>query len=97
MPDEQKEPAAEYYVDQFFVTSSPYTISLTFGIATAHPQPGQAPTMKNLVTLRMSPEHAKVMVMILKRHLKEYESQAGVSIAVPQQIAAQLGIPLEDW
>lgn len=87
----------ELYVDQFRVTGSAYGAALTFGLSPAHPTPGMAPPAKELVTLRMSLEHLKVMAMVLRKYLKNMEAQSGITINVPTQVLSQLGIPLEDW
>ena len=87
----------EYYVDSFRLTSGAYGVTMTFGISPPHPSPGQPTPAKDLVILRMSLEHAKVMAMVLRRNLKNHERQTGAAINLPPQLYAQLGIAMEDW
>ena len=45
----------------------------------------------------MSLEHAKVVAMVLKRQLKEYERSTGTSIQLPADVYTGLGVAEEDW
>lgn len=45
----------------------------------------------------MSLEHVKVMTMLLKRQIKAFEEQTGVSINIPRQVFNGLGLSQEDW
>jgi hypothetical protein len=45
----------------------------------------------------MSLEHAKVMTMLIRRQLKQYEEQSGTTINVPMAVYRGLGISPEDW
>ncbi len=45
----------------------------------------------------MSPEHAKIVAMILIRQIRDYERNSGIKIAIPSQVYTQLGIAEEDW
>ena len=84
------------YSDGIQVGVSPFTVTLQFTVAPTA-QPGtQAPAP--VVTIRMSPEHAKVMTIILRKQLKQFEQQLGQDIALPHQVYQQLGLsPKEDW
>lgn len=88
---------AEFYVDQFLISSNQYGATITFGLSPAHPSPGKADKPKDLVRLRMSLEHAKVMVMLVKQHLKRYEANAEVQIQVPYEVVKGLGLADEQW
>ncbi len=87
----------EFYVDQFRITGTAYGVAITFGLNPPHPAPGQAAHAQDLTPLRMSLEHAKVMSMVLRRYLKGWERESGVTINLPSQLLTQLGLPLEDW
>ena len=51
-----------------------------------------------MATVRMSLEHAKVMAIILRKQLKQFEEQLGAEIPLPLQVYQQLGVsPKEDW
>jgi hypothetical protein len=84
------------YSDGIQVGFSPFTVTLTFTVAPPA-QPGtQAPIP--VATIRMSPEHAKVMAIILRKQIKQFEQQLGRDIALPHQVFQQLGLSqAEDW
>jgi len=84
------------YSDGIQVGISPFTVTLAFTVA----PPSQAGTQAPLpvATIRTSLEHAKVMAIILRRQLKQYEQQLAQEIALPLQVYQQLGLsPKEDW
>ena len=101
---------AEVYSDLFTFRMSPYTAILEFGIRPL-PQRGAAPAApediglpraeraepERAAVIRMSPEHAKVLAIVVRRHIQEYERQNGITIDVPQRILQELNIPPEDW
>ena len=87
----------EFYVDQFRVTANAYGLALTFGLTPPHPQQAQPVIPRDLVRLRMSLEHAKIMVMILKRQLRAYEQETGLPINIPHAVYHGLGLSSEDW
>ncbi|HXJ82768.1 MAG TPA: DUF3467 domain-containing protein [Candidatus Methylomirabilis sp.] len=84
------------YSDGVQVGISPFTVTLAFTVAPPA-QPGtQAPIP--VATIRMSPEHAKVVAIILRKQLKQFEQQLGQDIGLPHQVFQQLGLsPTEDW
>jgi hypothetical protein len=87
----------EFYVDQFTVSLGAFGGAMTFGLTAPHPAPGQMQPPKDIVRLRMSLEHAKIMAMILRRQVKAFEEQFGVPINIPRQVYNGLGISQEDW
>ena len=84
------------YSDGLGVTCSPFTVGLTF---TVTPLPGKGNVPPAVVAdIRMSPEHAKVMAIVLRRQLQDFERQLGRPIPIHPQVAQQLGLsPNEDW
>lgn len=95
MPDEHKEPP-DIYSDGVQVGVSPFSIVLTFTVSPVATPGTQAP--KVVATLRMSLEHAKIMTMLMRRQLKQYEEQLGQPIPIMAQVYQQLGIsPKEEW
>jgi hypothetical protein len=84
------------YSDGVQVSVSPFTVTLGFTVA-PQGQPGtQVPIP--VATVRMSLEHAKVMAIILRKQLKQFEEQLGQPVALPPQVYQQLGAsPKEDW
>jgi len=93
----------EVYSDLFTITLSPYTAAFLFDIREVPPaaQPereaGQPPGSRRVAVVRMSPEHAKIMGIILRRHIQKYEQDTGITIDVPVRILQELNIPPEDW
>ena len=86
----------DLYIDGFQMGIGPFTVTLVLAVS---PSPGagtQAP--KTLATVRMSAEHAKVMAILMRRQLKQYEETLGQPIPVAPQVYQQMGIsPKEDW
>lgn len=87
----------EFYIDQFTVSLGPFGGTMTFGLSPAHPSPAQQQAPQEIVRLRMSLEHAKVMTMLLKRQIKAFEEQTGVAINIPRQVYNGMGLSQEDW
>lgn len=86
----------DVYCDQSRINVSPYTVTLTLAVSSPDRQAGG--TMgHDLVTVRMSPQHAKTMAMSMRRVLKEFERNSNTPIAIPQELMNQLGMSMEDW
>jgi len=98
MADEskQREPF-DVYADQFTVTLTPFGANLSFAVREPHPSGARAPQAEHLGTMRMSIEHLKTMVMIVRRQVLQVENETGVKAEVPRAILSQLNIPAEDW
>ena len=98
MPDntKQREPFDEF-TDQFTVTITPFGANLSFARREAHPSSGRAPQSEHLGTIRMSVEHLKTMVVVLRRQIIQVERETGVKAEVPRNLLSQLQIPPEDW
>lgn len=91
------DPPPEIYSDSFRFTVSPYGVAVTFGVNEPHPAPARPQVARDEVIVRMSLEQAKVLAMMFRRNLKQYERENGISIALPYQVFTALGIALEDW
>lgn len=89
--------ALDVYADQFRVSTNPYGVAITFMLSEPHPAPAKPVETSNLATIRMSLEHAKVMVMIMRKQLKQFEESHAISIQVPVDVLNQLGLSPEDW
>lgn len=87
----------DIYVDAFQVTVQPFGVNMTFSLRDPHPTSGRIVPGVELVRIRMSPEHAKIMTMMLRNQIRKYERDGGITIAVPSQVYTQLGIAEEDW
>ena len=84
------------YSDAVQVGCAPFSVALTFTVS-ASPIKGNVPP-KVVADIRMSPEHAKVLAILLRRQIKDFEQQLGRPIPVHPQVMQQLGLsPQEDW
>lgn len=92
MPDE----TPDVYADQIMLTSNIYGVALSFLKSPPHPSPGQQPQAALQVTVRMSVQHAKIMAMVLRKNLKNWERETS-EIQLPHEVYNQLGISPEDW
>lgn len=91
------DPVPDLYADAFQVTVTPFGVNMTFSLRDPHPSPGRQVPATEVARIRMSPEHAKIVVMMLIRQLRDYERQSRIKIAIPSQVYTQLGIAEEDW
>ncbi len=98
MPEETA-PSAQFdlYADQFVVSTTPFGANLSFGVREAHPTTARAPQTTMHGTIRMSVEHLKIMVYMIRRQVMKAEHDAGVKAEVAPQILNQLDIHPEDW
>jgi len=87
----------EFYVDQLRINFGAYGAAATFGLTAPHPSPGQVQPPRDLVRLRMSLEHAKVMAMLLRRQLKAFEERTETPVNIPRAVYNALGLSPEDW
>jgi len=91
------EPPEEIYSDSFRFTVTPYGVAVTFSLNEPHPNPGKPGVARDEVIVRMSLEQAKVLAMLFRRNLREYERSNSLSIALPYQLYTSLGVAEEDW
>ncbi len=94
MPDE----VADVYCDQFQLQQSPYGVMLLLGVIPSTAT-GVGPTpMEKRAVVRMSLEHAKVLAMLLRKQLKQYELEhLGENIPIPRSVLQPMNLTLEDW
>ena len=86
----------ELYTDAVQIGVSPFGVTLAFAMQPAG-QTGTLPPIK-VCNLRMSLEHAKVLTILLRKHLKSFEGNMGADIPLHPQLIQQLGISkMEDW
>ena len=93
----------DIYTDSVRASLNVWGLTLSFGIRSVDPEdlPEGAETMSaprdTKALVRMGHLHAKVMTMIMRRLLKEYEENAGEDIHIPDEIASPLNLQEEDW
>lgn len=83
----------EAYVDQFSLAVSAFTVMLVLG----HSDPSQPGVQKPVSVVIQSPQHAKVLAMLLRKSMKDWERANGCMIGVPVAVMNELSIAPEDW
>ena len=87
----------DVYSDAFTITVTPWGANITFSLHQPHPSGPSSQPPQELGTIRMSNEHLKAMVFMLRRQVMQHEEASGVRCEVPIRVLAQLGIAPEDW
>ena len=87
----------DIYADAFQITTTPFGVNMTFSLRDPHPSPGKLTPGRDVVRVRMSPEHAKIVAMMMVRQIRGYERNSNIKIAIPAEVYTQLGIAEEDW
>jgi hypothetical protein len=87
----------EFYIDSLRVSANPFGITLIFGLSNPDAGVGQMQPAQDVVKVRMSLEHVKVMTMVLKRQIKAVEEQSMAPINIARDVLRQLGLSPEDW
>ena len=81
----------DFYVDSFSIGHSPFTVVLDYSVKQR--SGGEKP----LVRLRMSPQHAKAVAIVMRNVLKSSEVTWG-RIPLPPELLTQFGLtPESDW
>jgi hypothetical protein len=78
-----------YYANSVAVGISPYDLSMVFGLNI----PNQVKSQARVV---MSLEHAVVMVMVLRRVLREHVKRTGITPTVPGEVMRDLQLDEEE-
>lgn len=87
----------DVYADAFKFNINPYGVSFTFGIQAPDPAAEKAAIPEERAILRMSLEQSKVLAMMLRKNLKQYEQEQHLEIPLPQSLYTKLGLSLQDW
>jgi hypothetical protein len=88
---EERQLEYECYSDIVLFANGTYSFHLVFALQ-------DVGTVKPLALVRMSPEHAKVFAIMLKRTLKQWEEQRRLPIAIPPNVLEERHIDLEtEW
>jgi hypothetical protein len=86
----------ELYTDTVQVGLGPFGAILSFAMQPAG-QTGGMPPIK-VCNMRMSLEHAKVLAIILRKNIRNFEAQLGTEIPIHPMVFTQLGLSSrEDW
>lgn len=76
----------EYYTDSVNFMTNIYGFTLEFGVMQAQDMPP-----RSIVRIKMSPQHAKIMSLLLRKNVQEYERRIG-TIILPDGLYKDLGI-----
>ena len=95
MPDEKPSEVPDIYCDGVQMGLTPYDVMIT--LLRRPPVPDAKGEPNRVGTIRMSLEHAKVLAIMLRKNLKNYEDTTG-PIPMHPDLAKELGISkAEDW
>jgi hypothetical protein len=90
----------DFYADRMRLTVTVFGVNISFGLGNPHPEQDSSGDLVNvleLVRVRMSLEHAKIMTMLLKKQIKLYENQNETEVAIPKQVLEALNLKDETW
>jgi hypothetical protein len=76
----------EYYTDSVNFMTNIYGFTLEFGVMQQQDDPP-----RQLVRIKMSPQHAKIMSLLLRKNVQEYERRIG-TVILPEGLYQDLGI-----
>jgi hypothetical protein len=94
----EKPEVPDVYTDQMTLAQTPYGLAITFSLSPSTPPAIPTGQSEQQVVVRMSLEHAKVMAMILRKQLKQYELEhLGEKITIPGIVYQQMGLSDSDW
>ncbi|MCK5584502.1 hypothetical protein KAJ02_00345 [Candidatus Bipolaricaulota bacterium] len=84
----------QYYSDGIELSlTMPWTVALTFSVKDTTEDRVAVPQ----AIVRMSPEHAKVAAMLLRKILKQYEEESKSPINLPDGVFQSFGLSQSDW
>jgi len=87
----------DVFADQFSLALSAWSAGLIFGQTTLRLLPSDPTAPPEVVAvIRMSPQHAKAVAMVLRKSLKQLERENG-ELTVPEKILKLLELSQEDW
>ena len=85
----------DIYADTFWVRVTPWGANLKFMVSEPPPIENEPP--RDLGTVRMSSEHLKVMVYILRNQIIRHEYDSRTFFDVPDWVLEQIGATREEW
>jgi hypothetical protein len=98
MSDVNGKDCPDFYFDGTQVTVSVFGVNISYTLSNPHPK-DQSDAMKvtTQAVTRTSLEHAKILAMILRKQIKQYEFASKIEIKVPDAVYQQLGLDSSDW
>lgn len=89
-------PEHDVYIDSCRIQVTPYAAILTGALSDPDASGPSAPT-EDVLRVRTSLEHWKVLLFTAVRDLRAFEHEMGQHVAVPSRLLNQLRIGPEDW
>jgi hypothetical protein len=88
----------DFYFDGTQITVHAFGVNISYTLSNPHPK-DQAEAMKanTQAVTRTSLEHAKVLAMLLKKQIKDYEFRTKIDIKVPDAVYQALQLDSNDW
>lgn len=87
---------AEFYANIFQISASIYEFGLVFGnesplkVVPGEDRPGFIVGPKKMQVIKMSPQHAKAVAILMMERVARYEAEHGVNLPVPDFIARKV-------
>jgi hypothetical protein len=95
--DAMADEVPDIYSDNVNIVASAYDLTLRFMKSDPGSTLGKIPDFQQAANVRMSLQQAKILAILLRKNLAEYERQAGM-INVHPEVCKALGVSLtEDW
>ena len=101
--DRWKQNLPDIYFDRIQLTTTvlgvTMVITLTDPIATIDPSDKSRATLAgtDMAIIRTSTAHAKLISMLIKKQLKQYEEKSNTEIQIPEDVYKELGLKSTDW
>jgi len=83
-----------FYADGAQLTITGFDIRLTFSTTYLNPDSNQW-DVKQAITIAMSPQHAKLLWMLLRNNVERYEKQSG-QVNLPEEMLTRAQEPEEE-
>jgi hypothetical protein len=88
----------DFYFDGTQVTVTIFGVNISYTLSNPHPKDqSDAMKVKTQAITRTSLEHAKILAMLLRKQIKQYEFASKIEIRVPNEVYQQLGLDSNDW
>ncbi len=81
----------EYYTSSVALATNIYDVTLQFRVQVPPVAPGQPPLERPVCVVRMSPQHAKMLALILTNAIRDYEARFQVRLPIPPDRQAEFG------
>ncbi len=83
----------EYYGDIYYVRTNQWGIAITFAVSS----PKEGVEARDVCIVRLSHEAAKVLAMLIRKQLKDYEKDNDTVVAIPSETMKSLDLSSGDW